>query len=218
MAARRNYKEIGMKEIEDAMVKVTMGPEKKTRVRSEKENRLVAYHEAGHAVVSRYLLTQDPVHQISIIPRGMAGGYTMYRPTEDKSFMSKTEMEENIVSLLGGRVAEALILNDISTGASNDIEVATKIATDMVTIYGMSDIVGPISINTEKDPYQMELLGDRFEDSIGAEIKQLIDNAYYQAQKILSEHMDKLEQVATALMKQEIISAEEFESFFQDNQ
>ena len=104
-----------------------MGPEKKTRVRSEKENRLVAYHEAGHAVVSRYLPTQDPVHQISIIPRGMAGGYTMYRPSEDKSFMSKTEMEENIVSLLGGRVAEELILNDISTGASNDIERASQI-------------------------------------------------------------------------------------------
>ena len=133
LAARRNLNEIGMKEIEDAMVKVTMGPEKKTRVRSDKENRLVAYHEAGHAVVSHFLETQDPVHQISIVPRGMAGGYTMYRPTEDKSFMSKTEMEENIVSLLGGRVAEALILNDISTGASNDIERATKIARSMVT-------------------------------------------------------------------------------------
>ena len=144
LAARRNYKEIGMKEIEDAMVKVTMGPEKKTRVRSEKENRLVAYHEAGHAVVSRYLPTQDPVHQISIIPRGMAGGYTMYRPTEDKSFMSKTEMEENIVSLLGGRVAEALILNDISTGASNDIERASQIARNMVTKYGMSEKVGTV--------------------------------------------------------------------------
>ena len=145
LAARRNYKEIGMKEIEDAMVKVTMGPEKKTRVRSAKENRLVAYHEAGHAVVSRYLPTQDPVHQISIVPRGMAGGYTMYRPTEDKSFMSKTEMEENIVSLLGGRVAEALILNDISTGASNDIERASQIARNMVTKYGMSDRVGAIT-------------------------------------------------------------------------
>src|SRR5699024_10965403 len=112
LAARRNLQSIGMKEIEDAMVKVTMGPEKKTRVRSEKENKLVAYHEAGHAVVSRYLPTQDKVHQISIVPRGMAGGYTMYRPTEDKSFVSKTEMEENIVSLLGGRVAEKLILDD----------------------------------------------------------------------------------------------------------
>ena len=115
LAARRDLTQIGMKEIEDAMVKVTMGPEKKTRVRSEKENKLVAYHEAGHAVVSRFLESQDPVHQISIVPRGMAGGYTMYRPTEDKSFMSKTEMEENIVSLLGGRVAEKLILDDIST-------------------------------------------------------------------------------------------------------
>jgi len=142
----------------------------------------------------------------------------MYKTNEDKFYVSKQEMQEKLISLLGGRAAEKLALDDISTGASNDIEVATKIATDMVTIYGMSDIVGPISINTEKDPYQMELLGDRFEDSIGAEIKQLIDNAYYQAQKILSEHMDKLEQVATALMKQEIISAEEFESFFQDNQ
>lgn len=139
LAARRNKNEIGMVEIEDAMVKVTMGPEKKTRVRSEKENKLVAYHEAGHAIVSRFLPTQDPVHQISIVPRGMAGGYTMYRPTEDKSFMSKSEMEEHIVSLLGGRVAESLILNDISTGASNDIERASKIARDMVTKYGMSE-------------------------------------------------------------------------------
>ena len=115
-----------MQEVEDAMVKVTMGPEKRTRVRSEKEKNLVAYHEAGHAVVSRFLPTQDPVHQISIVPRGMAGGYTMYRPTEDKSFMSKTEMEEQIVSLLGGRVAEKLILDDISTGASNDIETSNQ--------------------------------------------------------------------------------------------
>ncbi len=114
LAARRNLPEIGMKEIEDAMVKVTMGPEKKNKVRSEHEKKLVAYHEAGHAVVSKFLPTQDPVHEISIVPRGMAGGYTMYRPTEDKSFMSKTAMEEQIVSLLGGRVAESLILNDIS--------------------------------------------------------------------------------------------------------
>ena len=144
LAARRNLKEIGMAEIEDAMVKVTMGPEKKTRVRSEKEKKLVAYHEAGHAVVSKFLPTQDDVHQISIVPRGMAGGYTMYRPSEDKSFMSKSEMEEMIVSLLGGRVAESLILNDISTGASNDIERASKIARDMVSKYGMSDTVGAI--------------------------------------------------------------------------
>ena len=151
LAARRNLDCVGMKEIEDAMVKVTMGPEKKTRVRSEKENKLVAYHEAGHAVVSRYLPTQDKVHQISIVPRGMAGGYTMYRPAEDKSFRSKTEMEESIVSLLGGRVAEKLILDDISTGASNDIERATAISRAMVTKYGMSERLGTITFGADQE-------------------------------------------------------------------
>ena len=218
IATIKRHKAITKKDIEDAVKKVTVGLEKHSRVISEKDKKLTAFHEAGHAIVSRYLETQKEIKEVSIIPRGVAGGYTMYKTNEDKFYVSKQEMQEKLISLLGGRAAEKLALDDISTGASNDIEVATKIATDMVTIYGMSDIVGPISINTEKDPYQMELLGDRFEDSIGAEIKQLIDNAYYQAQKILSEHMDKLEQVATALMKQEIISAEEFESFFQDNQ
>ena len=218
IATIKRHKAITNKDIEDAVKKVTVGIEKHSRVISEKDKKLTAFHEAGHAIVSRYLETQKEIKEVSIIPRGVAGGYTMYKTNEDKFYVSKQEMQEKLISLLGGRAAEKLALDDISTGASNDIEVATKIATDMVTIYGMSDIVGPISINTEKDPYQMELLGDRFEDSIGAEIKQLIDNAYYQAQKILSEHMDKLEQVATALMKQEIISAEEFESFFQDNQ
>ena len=218
IATIKRHKAITNKDIEDAVKKVTVGLEKHSRVISEKDKKLTAFHEAGHAIVSRYLETQKEIKEVSIIPRGVAGGYTMYKTNEDKFYVSKQEMQEKLISLLGGRAAEKLSLDDISTGASNDIEVATKIATDMVTIYGMSDIVGPISINTEKDPYQMELLGDRFEDSIGAEIKQLIDNAYYQAQKILSEHMDKLEQVATALMKQEIISAEEFESFFQDNQ
>ena len=214
LAARRNYKEIGMKEIEDAMVKVTMGPEKKTRVRSEKENRLVAYHEAGHAVVSRYLPTQDPVHQISIIPRGMAGGYTMYRPTEDKSFMSKTEMEENIVSLLGGRVAEALILNDISTGASNDIEVATEIAKNMVTVYGMSDVVGPICLKSSDGNYEYQLLGNNMEDVIGQEVKKLIDTAYKSAQQILLQNMDLLHAIAAELIAKEKINEEEFNKFF----
>lgn len=218
IATIKRHKAITNKDIEDAVKKVTVGLEKHSRVISEKDKKLTAFHEAGHAIVSRYLETQKEIKEVSIIPRGVAGGYTMYKTNEDKFYVSKQEMQEKLISLLGGRAAEKLALDDISTGASNDIEVATKIATDMVTIYGMSDIVGPISINTEKDPYQMELLGDRFEDSIGAEIKQLIDNAYYQAQKILSKHMDKLEQVATALMKQEIISAEEFESFFQDNQ
>jgi cell division protease FtsH len=216
IATIKRHKAITNKDIEDAVKKVTVGLEKHSRVISEKDKKLTAFHEAGHAIVSRYLETQKEIKEVSIIPRGVAGGYTMYKTNEDKFYVSKQEMQEKLISLLGGRAAEKLALDDISTGASNDIEVATKIATDMVTIYGMSDIVGPISINTEKDPYQMELLGDRFEDSIGAEIKQLIDTAYYQAQKILSEHMDKLEQVATTLMRQEIISAEEFEAFFEE--
>lgn len=217
IATIKNHKNITNKDIEDAVKKVTVGLEKHSRVVSDKDKKLTAYHEAGHAIVSRYLETQKEIKEVSIIPRGVAGGYTMYKSNEDRFYVSKQEMLEKLIALLGGRAAEKIALNDISTGASNDIEVATKIATDMVTIYGMSDTVGPISINTERDPYQMELLGDRFEDEIGSEIKQLIDNAYYQAQRILSEHMDKLEQVAETLIKQEIISADEFESFFQQD-
>ena len=223
LAARRNYKEIGMKEIEDAMVKVTMGPEKKTRVRSEKENRLVAYHEAGHAVVSRYLPKQDPVHQISIIPRGMAGGYTMYRPTEDKSFMSKTEMEENIVSLLGGRVAEALILNDISTGASNDIERASQIARNMVTKYGMSEKVGTVmfgggegEVFLGRDFAQTKDYSEETAALIDEEVKRIVQTAYEKAVKILTEHVDKLHAVAGVLMEKEKIEGEEFDNIFKE--
>ena len=223
LAARRNYKEIGMNEIEDAMVKVTMGPEKKTRVRSEKENRLVAYHEAGHAVVSRYLPTQDPVHQISIIPRGMAGGYTMYRPTEDKSFMSKTEMEENIVSLLGGRVAEALILNDISTGASNDIERASQIARNMVTKYGMSEKVGTVmfgggegEVFLGRDFAQTKDYSEETAALIDEEVKRIVQTAYEKAVKILTEHVDKLHAVAGVLMEKEKIEGEEFDNIFKE--
>ena len=216
LAARRNLTEIGMKEIEDAMVKVTMGPEKKTRVRSEKETRFVSYHEAGH-----YLETQDPVHQISIVPRGMAGGYTMYRPTEDKNFMSKTEMEENIVSLLGGRVAEALILNDISTGASNDIERATQIARSMVTKYGMSDRIGTLTLGSSQNEV---FLGRDFAQSkeyseetaaiIDEEVKKIVDKAYNEAKQILTEHIDKLHAVAGVLLEKEKIEADEFEQIF----
>lgn len=221
LAARRDLTQIGMKEIEDAMVKVTMGPEKKTRVRSEKENKLVAYHEAGHAVVSRFLKSQDPVHQISIVPRGMAGGYTMYRPTEDKSFMSKTEMEENIVSLLGGRVAEKLILDDISTGASNDIERASKIARDMVTKYGMSERIGSIMFGSGQEEV---FLGRDFAQSknyseetagiIDEETKKIIDAGYNRAVQILSDNIDKLHAVAKVLLEKEKIDSEEFEAIF----
>ena len=222
LAARRNLNEIGMKEIEEAMVKVTMGPEKKARVRSEKENRLVAYHEAGHAVVSHFLETQDSVHQISIIPRGMAGGYTMYKPTEDKSFMSKTEMEENIVSLLGGRVAEALILNDISTGASNDIERATKIARSMVTKYGMSERIGALMLGSNqeevflgRDFAQGKEYSEETAGIIDEEIKAIIDKAYNKAKQILSDNVDKLHAVAGVLLEKEKIEAEEFEKIFE---
>lgn len=197
LAARRNLNEIGMQEVEDAMVKVTMGPEKRTRVRSEKEQKLVAFHEAGHAVVSRFLPTQDPVHQISIVPRGMAGGYTMYRPTEDKSFMSRTEMVENIVSLLGGRVAEQLVLNDISTGASNDIERATQIARSMVTKYGMSERIGTITLGSSqeevflgRDFAQAKEYSEETANLIDEEVKSIIDFAYKKAEEILKANME----------------------------
>ena len=222
LAARRNLQSIGMKEIEDAMVKVTMGPEKKTRVRSEKENKLVAYHEAGHAVVSRYLPTQDKVHQISIVPRGMAGGYTMYRPTEDKSFVSKTEMEENIVSLLGGRVAEKLILDDISTGASNDIERATAISKAMVTKYGMSERVGTITFGADQEEVflgrDLAHAKDYSEETaaiIDEEVKKIVDAGYKRATNILKDHIDKLHAVAKVLMEKEKIDGEEFDKIFE---
>ena len=223
LAARRNKKEIGMAEIEDAMVKVTMGPEKKSRVRSEKENKLVAFHEAGHAVVSRFLPTQDTVHQISIVPRGMAGGYTMYKPDEDKNFMSKTEMEESIISLLGGRVAESLVLNDVSTGASNDIERASKIARDMVTKYGMSERIGTITFGSGqeevflgRDLAQAKNYSEETAGLIDEEVKRIIDKAYNTAREILSNNMDKLTAVATKLLEKEKIDGEEFAAIFEN--
>ena len=225
LAARRNLDCIGMKEIEDAMVKVTMGPEKKTRVRSEKENKLVAYHEAGHAVVSRYLPTQDKVHQISIVPRGMAGGYTMYRPAEDKSFRSKTEMEESIVSLLGGRVAEKLILDDISTGASNDIERATAISRAMVTKYGMSERLGTITFDADqeevflgRDLAHAKEYSEETAAIIDEEVKKIVDAGYEKAINILSEHVDKLHAVAKVLLEKEKIDGDEFDKIFAEEQ
>ena len=141
----------------------------------------------------------------------MAGGYTMYKTNEDKCYISKTEMEEKLIALLGGRAAEKLALNDISTGASNDLEVANDIAKNMVTVYGMSDSVGPIHINLEKDPYQLQLLGDKYADLIGNEIKMLVESAYLKAQAILNNNMDKLELVANELLKNEVLTAERFD-------
>ena len=223
LAARRNKQEINMQDVEDAMIKVTMGPEKRSRVRSEKENKLVAFHEAGHAVVSHYLPTQDTIHQISIVPRGMAGGYTMYRPDEDKNFMSKIEMEESIVGLLGGRVAESIVLNDISTGASNDIERASKIARDMVTKYGMSDSLGTITFGSGqeevflgRDWTQTRNYSEETSAKIDEEVKKIIDNGYNRAKEILTMHSDKLHAVANLLLEKEKVDGEEFTAIFAD--
>ena len=211
IATINEHDAITNKDIEDAVKKVTVGLEKQSRVISEKDKKLTAYHEAGHAIVSSRLETQKGIKEVSIIPRGVAGGYTMYKSDEDKCYISKTEMEEKMVALMGGRAAEKIVLNDISTGASNDIEVATNIAKNMITKYGMSETLGPISINTDDDPYELQLLGEKFGDAIGAEVKILLDNAYETAQKLIRENMDKLDKVAGALLEREVISAEEFQ-------
>ncbi len=215
VATINKHKKIQMSDLEEAVKKVTVGLEKHSRVISDKDKRLTAYHEAGHAIVSKFLETQTDVKEVSIIPRGLAGGYTMYKTNEDKYYISKTEMEEKLIALLGGRAAEKIALNDISTGASNDIEVATEIAKDMVTVYGMSDTVGPICLK-QKEPYENRILGENIDDVIGAEVKRMIDIAYKRAQEIILAHMDKLQQVAERLLEKEIISAEEFESFFKE--
>ena len=216
IATNKKHDAINNNDIEDAVKKVTVGLEKHNRVVSEKDKKLTAYHEAGHAVVSRYLETQKDIKEVSIIPRGVAGGYTMYKTNEDKFYVSKTEMEEKLISLLGGRAAEKVALDDISTGASNDIEVAMKIARDMVTVYGMSDRIGPMSINLEKDPYQMQLLGNNLEDEIGKEVKNILEDAYEKAQRLLVMHRDKLDAVAGVLLEKEVINEEEFEKIFKN--
>lgn len=207
---------ITKEDIDEAIKKVTVGLEKHSRVISEKDKKLTAYHEAGHAVVSRYLETQNDIKEVSIIPRGVAGGYTMYKSNEDKYYISKTEMEEKLVALLGGRAAEKLVLDDISTGASNDLEVATNIARDMITVYGMSDTIGPISLKDSENQNQMILYGEKMQDAIGAEIKILIDTAYRNAQKLLIEHRDKLDAVANVLLEKEKITEKEFYKIFND--
>ena len=222
LAARKNKKTIEMQDVEEALVKVMMGPEKRSKVISDKDKRLTAYHEAGHAIVSRFLQNHDTVHQISIIPRGMAGGYTMYKPNEDKSYASKLEMKEHIVSLLGGRVAEQLVLDDISTGASNDIERATKIARNMVTRYGMSEKLGPVTYGANQEEV---FLGRDFNSQknyseetaalIDEEVKSIITEAYYKAEKILKENIDKLHETAKVLIEKEKINSEEFDAIFE---
>ncbi|QIB28250.1 ATP-dependent metallopeptidase FtsH/Yme1/Tma family protein [Caloranaerobacter azorensis] len=221
LTARKNLKKIPMELIEEAITKVIAGPEKKSRVISEKERRLTAYHEAGHAVVARLLPNTDPVHLISIIPRGRAGGFTMILPKEDKYYMSKTEMEETLVHLLGGRVAEKLVLNDISTGAQNDLERATKIARNMVTHYGMSEKLGPMTYGTDTDEVflgrdltRSRNYSEEVASAIDKEMRSIIDKAYHTAEKLLKENIDKLHRVAEALLEKETLNAEEFEEIF----
>ena len=213
IATRNSHEVISNDDIESAVKKITVGLEKANRVISDKDKKLTAYHEAGHAVVSKFLPTQTDVKEVSIIPRGVAGGYTMYKTTEDKFYVSKTELLEKMVALMGGRAAEKVALNEISTGASNDIEVATGIARDMLTVYGMDDNIGPISLKVD-DPYEVQIFGEKVIDEVGSKIQQLLDEAYVTAQKILIENMDILDKVAQKLLEKEKISSEEFEEFF----
>lgn len=218
LAARKNRRVITMPDIEEATVKVMVGPEKRSRVISEKEKTLTAYHEAGHAVVTRFLPTQNPVQQISIIPRGGAGGFTLSPPVEDKYYMSKTQMFEEICSLLGGRVSESITLDDISTGASNDIERATNIARKMVTKYGMSEKLGPIVYGSDHDEVflgrdfaQTRNYSENVAAEIDSEIESIVESAYEKAKDILQAHLDKLSQVAAYLISHEKMSGEVFE-------
>ena len=224
LSARKDRKAITMEEIEEATIKVVVGTEKKSRVMSEKEKKLTANHEAGHAVVTYFCPTQDPVHQISIIPRGMAGGYTMSLPAEDRSYRSKNEMYEDLEVLLGGRVAEALILKDISTGASNDIERATNTARAMVTKYGMSEKLGPITYGSDnnevflgRDMGHIRNYSEEIASEIDNEVHMIISNAYANTEKKLLEHVDKLHKVAAYLFTNEKMDAETFVSIMQQS-
>lgn len=223
LSARRRKQYVGMSEIEEATIKVMVGPEKRSRIITDKEKRITAFHEAGHAVVTRFLPTQNPVQQISIIPRGRAGGFTLSPPVEDRYYNSKTEMFEEICTLLGGRVAESIALGDISTGASNDIERATAIARKMVTAFGMSEKLGPIVYGSQHDEVflgrdfaQARNYSENVAAEIDSEMKNIIDEAYEKTKSILQDKREKLNQVAQYLFAHEKMSGAEFEKFFSD--
>lgn len=217
LTVRNKKNVIGMDELEEAITRVIAGPEKKSRVISDKDKNLTAYHEAGHAVVMKFLPNSDPVHEISIIPRGMAGGYTMHLPDEDRAYTSKSRLEDEMVGLLGGRVAERLIIGDISTGAKNDIDRATSIARKMVMEFGMSEELGPIAFGTGheevflgRDIGRNRDFSEEIASKIDSEIKRLIDEAYMKAERLLTEHVNKLHDVAKALLAKEKLNADEF--------
>ena len=221
LAARKNKKKIELNDIEEAVIRVIAGPEKKSKVVSEQDKKLTAYHEAGHAVIQKLLPNADPVHQISIIPRGRAGGYTISLPRQDKFYMSKSELEQEIVSLLGGRVAEKLVLNDISTGASNDIQRSTNISTKMITEYGMSDVFGPITFGSDHDEVfigrdlgRSRNYSEEVAALIDKEIRALIDKGYNHAEQLLKDNLSKLHAVAQALLEREKLDEKEFEEIF----
>ena len=220
LAARADRPAITAKDMDDAYLKVIMGNEKKSRVISEHEKKLTAYHEAGHALVTRLLPSQDPVHQVSIIPRGRAGGFTMSLPKEDKYYASKNEMLDELVVLLGGRVAEKLVLDDISTGASNDIERATDIARGMVTKYGMSDKLGPICYNSNEEVFlgrdfaQSKNISDATAALIDEEVKAIIDEAYRRCTELIQDNMPMLDKIAAALLEHETIGEKHFAALF----
>ncbi len=221
LTARRQKKKIEMKELEEATLRVIAGPEKKSKVISEQDRRLTAYHEAGHAVVQKFIPNSDPVHQVSIIPRGRAGGYTLSLPKQDKYYISKLELEDKIVMLLGGRVAEKMVLDDVSTGAKNDLERATAIARQMVTEYGMSDTLGPMTFGTEHDEVFIGkdlARGRNYSEEVAAlidkEIFKIIEIAYKKAEKILRDNINKLHDVANALLEKEKLDKQEFEEIF----
>jgi len=221
LAARKGKKKIEVIDLDEATIRVIAGPEKKSKVVSEHDKKLTAYHEAGHAVVQKLLPNADPVHQISIIPRGRAGGYTISLPQQDKFYMSKSELEEQIVSLLGGRVAEKLVLDDVSTGAKNDIERATGIARKMITEYGMSDSLGPMTFGSEhdevfigKDLTRTRNYSEEVAAIIDKEIRKVIDAAYHKTETLLKENISKLHGVAQALLEREKLDQAEFEEVF----
>ena len=224
LAVRKDKRIITMEEMEEAITRVIAGTEKKSRVMNENERKLTAYHEAGHAVVMKLLPNSDPIHEISIIPRGMAGGYTMSLPKEDRSYTLKSKLLDDMVGLLGGRVAEKLILGDISTGAKNDIDRASNIARKMVTEYGMSDVIGPISFGEEhsevflgRDLGHGRNFGEEIASEIDKETRKFIDAAYEKAQELLSENISKLHAVAGTLLEKEKIDGAEFEEIFMNS-
>ncbi len=222
LTARFNLKSIPMHLIEEASIKVQAGPEKKSRVISPHERKLTAYHEAGHALTARLIPGTDPVHMVTIIPRGMAGGFTAYIPDEDRNYLTRKQMEDKLVILLGGRVTEALVLDDISTGAQNDIERATKLARSMVTHYGMSDILGPMTYGTDeeevfvgRDLNRSRNYSEEVAAAIDKEMRKLIDTAYHRAEAIIKQNMETLHRLADKLLEKETIDAREFEEIFQ---